>query len=193
MSVSDDTKTRELKPRTIVLCFDGTSNEYSDAVRPLVASWHLLVHVYYLLQNTNVVKFFSLLKKDDFHEQLCYYQVFTFRPYYALCSHLTYPVAWRRNMVQPRSRLPHVPVGGQTARYGRCMASKPPLIAILSGMTPRDDRYMDAHVIEGYKFLMRNYRVGDKICIFGMSLHIHLQSLLRISILSHQGSPAAHI
>lgn len=26
-------------------------------------------------QNTNVVKFFALLKKDDFHEQLCYYQV----------------------------------------------------------------------------------------------------------------------
>ncbi|KAG6865046.1 hypothetical protein C0991_005492 [Blastosporella zonata] len=29
--------------------------------------------------------------------------------------------------------------------------------------------YLDAHVIEGYKFLMQNYRVGDKICIFGFS------------------------
>lgn len=26
---------------------------------------------------------------------------------------------------------------------------------------------MDAHVIDGYRFLMQNYRVGDKICIFG--------------------------
>jgi uncharacterized protein (DUF2235 family) len=41
--------------KTLVLCFDGSSNEYDDC-------------------NTNVVKFFSLLKKDDFHEQLCYYQ-----------------------------------------------------------------------------------------------------------------------
>ncbi|KAG6885643.1 hypothetical protein C0993_011777 [Termitomyces sp. T159_Od127] len=30
-------------------------------------------------------------------------------------------------------------------------------------------RYLDQHVIEGYKFLMNNYRVGDKICIFGFS------------------------
>ncbi|TDL22153.1 hypothetical protein BD410DRAFT_788855 [Rickenella mellea] len=41
------------EPRTLVLCFDGTSNEYAS-------------------QNTNVVKLFSLLKKDQ--HQLCYYQ-----------------------------------------------------------------------------------------------------------------------
>jgi hypothetical protein len=41
--------------KTLVLCFDGSSNEYDD-------------------DNTNVVKFFSLLEKDDFHKQLCYYQ-----------------------------------------------------------------------------------------------------------------------
>ncbi|KAF9029438.1 hypothetical protein BDZ89DRAFT_1065404 [Hymenopellis radicata] len=41
-------------PRTLVLCFDGTSNEYNE-------------------QNTNVVKFFSILHKDD-DKQLCYYQ-----------------------------------------------------------------------------------------------------------------------
>lgn len=41
--------------RTLVLCFDGTANEYGG-------------------DNTNVVKFFSLLKKDDFDVQLCYYQ-----------------------------------------------------------------------------------------------------------------------
>ncbi|KAA1469715.1 hypothetical protein DENSPDRAFT_638958 [Dentipellis sp. KUC8613] len=43
------------KPRTIVLCFDGTANEYDET-------------------NTNVVKFFSLLKKDCNDDQLCYYQ-----------------------------------------------------------------------------------------------------------------------
>ncbi|KAI0045411.1 hypothetical protein FA95DRAFT_1583363 [Auriscalpium vulgare] len=43
------------KPRTLVLCFDGTSDEYDD-------------------DNTNVVKFYSLLQKDRAQDQLCYYQ-----------------------------------------------------------------------------------------------------------------------
>ncbi|ESK88013.1 hypothetical protein Moror_10818 [Moniliophthora roreri MCA 2997] len=43
------------KSRILVLCFDGTSNEYDG-------------------DNTNVVKFFSLLKKDNCDEQICYYQ-----------------------------------------------------------------------------------------------------------------------
>jgi uncharacterized protein (DUF2235 family) len=42
-------------PRTIVLCFDGTSDEYEK-------------------RNTNVVKLFSMLKKDDWSKQNCYYQ-----------------------------------------------------------------------------------------------------------------------
>ncbi|KAG1818458.1 uncharacterized protein BJ212DRAFT_1446354 [Suillus subaureus] len=29
--------------------------------------------------------------------------------------------------------------------------------------------YLDAHVMEGYRFLMDNYRPGDKICLFGFS------------------------
>lgn len=41
-------------------------------------------------------------------------------------------------------------------------------------------RYLDAHVLDGYRFIMQNYRVGDKICLFGVqrasnspfSLHI---------------------
>jgi uncharacterized protein (DUF2235 family) len=44
------------KPRTLVLCFDGTSNEYGNNV-------------------TNVIKLYSLLRKDRVEEQLCYYQV----------------------------------------------------------------------------------------------------------------------
>ena len=44
------------KPRTLVLCFDGTANEYGNNV-------------------TNVIKLYSLLRKDRVEEQLCYYQV----------------------------------------------------------------------------------------------------------------------
>lgn len=43
------------KPRTLVLCFDGTTNVYDDT-------------------NTNVVKLFSLLKRDKRDEQMVYYQ-----------------------------------------------------------------------------------------------------------------------
>jgi uncharacterized protein (DUF2235 family) len=44
------------KPRTLVLCFDGTTNEYNNNI-------------------TNVIKLYSLLRKDKVEEQLCYYQV----------------------------------------------------------------------------------------------------------------------
>ena len=44
------------KPRTLVLCFDGTTNTYDNNV-------------------TNVIKLYSLLKKDKVEDQLCYYQV----------------------------------------------------------------------------------------------------------------------
>ncbi|KAH9007824.1 hypothetical protein EDB84DRAFT_1552891 [Lactarius hengduanensis] len=43
------------KPRTLVLCFDGTTNEFGGT-------------------NTNVVKLYSLLRKDNVEDQLCYYQ-----------------------------------------------------------------------------------------------------------------------
>ncbi|KAI0822340.1 hypothetical protein BC628DRAFT_1327757 [Trametes gibbosa] len=44
------------KPRTLILCFDGTASQYNG-------------------YNTNVVRFYALLKKDDDNsQQLCYYQ-----------------------------------------------------------------------------------------------------------------------
>jgi uncharacterized protein (DUF2235 family) len=41
-----------------------------------------------------------------------------------------------------------------------------PLRALLPQLIAH--RYLDAHVLGGYTFLMENYREGDKICIFGM-------------------------
>ncbi|KAG8736450.1 hypothetical protein FRC12_017592 [Ceratobasidium sp. 428] len=49
------TKTRTAPVRSLVLCFDGTSNHFSN-------------------KNTNVVKFMELLKKNDPDRQLVYYQ-----------------------------------------------------------------------------------------------------------------------
>ncbi|KAI1793368.1 hypothetical protein LXA43DRAFT_972022 [Ganoderma leucocontextum] len=55
--VREDTAgSQQRKPRTLILCFDGTANQYDG-------------------DNTNVVKFYSLLKKDGASDQqLCYYQ-----------------------------------------------------------------------------------------------------------------------
>jgi len=99
--------------RTLVLCFDGTANEYSG-------------------DNTNVVKFFSLLKKDDLNEQICYYQagIGTF---------------FNPGVVSP------------VFQWGAKILDE----AIAW--------YLNQHVMDGYRFLMQNYCIGDKICLFGFS------------------------
>ncbi|KAH6911504.1 hypothetical protein BKA70DRAFT_1267909 [Coprinopsis sp. MPI-PUGE-AT-0042] len=99
-------------PRTLVLCFDGTSNEYDNT-------------------NSNVVKFFGLLNKDP-SQQLCYYDpgVGTwFRP----------------GVVSPL--------------FNWCAKIMDLAVAW----------YLDQHVMDGYRFIMQNYREGDKICLFGFS------------------------
>ena len=64
-------------------------------------------------QNTNVVKFYSLLKKDDeSNQQLCYYQV-RILPYNSACrlpTLLTIFIAGRRHLLQPRRGDPRLPV-----------------------------------------------------------------------------------
>ncbi|KAI0288164.1 hypothetical protein B0F90DRAFT_1812849 [Multifurca ochricompacta] len=89
--------------RTLVLCFDGTGDQLDG-------------------HNSNVLQFFSMLKKDDKNQQLVYYQVVT--PF--------------------------------TAKIQKT-------IDMAFG------NHLDAHVMEGYKFLMENYHAEDKICLFGFS------------------------
>jgi uncharacterized protein (DUF2235 family) len=43
------------EPKTIILCFDGTTNEYSA-------------------NNSNIAKLYSILSKDHPTKQACYYQ-----------------------------------------------------------------------------------------------------------------------
>ncbi|KAJ7490441.1 hypothetical protein FB451DRAFT_1023007 [Mycena latifolia] len=67
MTHKPPTATTELEPsrsRTLVLCFDGTADQYDGYASHLPSRDC----------NTNVVKLFGLLKKDDFREQICYYQ-----------------------------------------------------------------------------------------------------------------------
>ncbi|KAH8806595.1 hypothetical protein DL96DRAFT_1537019 [Flagelloscypha sp. PMI_526] len=99
--------------RTLCLCFDGTASEYGS-------------------ENTNVVRFFSLLRKDVKEKQLCYYQAGVgtfFAP--GIVSPL---LEWWAKVLDSAFAW-----------------------------------YLDAHVMDGYRFLMQNYQSGDKICLFGFS------------------------
>ncbi|KDQ30789.1 hypothetical protein PLEOSDRAFT_1035733 [Pleurotus ostreatus PC15] len=99
--------------RTLVLCFDGTGDQF-DA------------------DNSNIVQLFSLLKKDDKTKQMVYYQ------------------SGIGTYVSPKVATPVMSKVSQT----------------LDAMIAWN---LDAHVMDGYEFLMQNYMDGDRICIFGFS------------------------
>ncbi|KAJ8096302.1 hypothetical protein PM082_011457 [Marasmius tenuissimus] len=99
--------------RTLVLCFDGTGDQF-DA------------------DNSNIVEFFKLLKKDDRSKQMVYYQA-------GIGTYTTPEIAT-------------------------------PLMAKISKSLDEAVAWnLNAHVMDGYEFLMQNYTSGDRICIFGFS------------------------
>jgi uncharacterized protein (DUF2235 family) len=63
--------------RTLVLCFDGTGDQFDADVRKIALFFVLIAHEKRRVcsQNSNIVQFFSMLKKDDKSQQLVYYQV----------------------------------------------------------------------------------------------------------------------
>ncbi|KAF9461016.1 hypothetical protein BDZ94DRAFT_861028 [Collybia nuda] len=99
--------------RTLVLCFDGTGDQFDS-------------------DNSNIVEFFTMLKKGDNTKQMVYYQ------------------AGIGTYIKP-----------QTATRIGTMISKSLDTAIAWNLS--------SHVMDGYEFLMQNYRAGDRICIFGFS------------------------
>ncbi|KAG9048238.1 hypothetical protein FS837_000437 [Tulasnella sp. UAMH 9824] len=99
--------------RTLVLCFDGTTNIYD-------------------FDNTNIIKFFDLLRKDDPDRQMVYYQP-------GIGTYVN-PGMW-------------MPVFIQMSKFADQAFAW----------------FLDAHIMGGYKFLMQNWRKGDRICLFGFS------------------------
>ncbi len=116
-----------LKRRTVVICFDGTGDEF-DA------------------NNSNIVQFFSVLKKGDRNRQIVYYQVIGMPFYSPTLSHLP-----------PQSgigtyTIPQV----ATKLYTNTSKTLDLMFA----------KYLNFHVMGGYKFLMENC----EWCIFTMLL-----------------------
>ena len=61
--------------RTLVLCFDGTGDKFDSDVRePFLMRLPTTSLIIPSCQNSNVVQFISLLKKDNKREQMVYYQ-----------------------------------------------------------------------------------------------------------------------
>jgi len=63
------------KHRTLVLCFDGTGDQFDGDVSSTHLRPRRATNADDLVQNSNVVQFHSMLKKDNKREQMVYYQV----------------------------------------------------------------------------------------------------------------------
>ena len=60
--------------RTIILCFDGTGDQFDEDVRIIFSVKRNILSLPYS-KNSNIVQFFSMLRKDNKSEQMVYYQV----------------------------------------------------------------------------------------------------------------------
>ncbi|KAJ3998242.1 hypothetical protein F5050DRAFT_1798545 [Lentinula boryana] len=99
--------------RTLILCFDGTGDQFD-------------------VDNSNIVQVCSLLRKDDLSKQMVYYQA-------GIGTYTSPKVA--------------------TPMMSRISKATDMLFA----------NQLNAHVMDGYEFLMQNYTAGDRICMFGFS------------------------
>ncbi|KAG1742356.1 uncharacterized protein EDB91DRAFT_1336135 [Suillus paluster] len=132
------------KPKVLIATFDGTAGSY-DAT------------------NSNVVKFVSLLKKDT-DSQLSYYQVCAC----AVPQRIHYPIADHPRCSNKGTEVPLIIQAGVGTYFSPGVVS--PMFTWLAKILDEAFAwYLDVHVMEGYKFLMDNYRPGDKICLFGFS------------------------
>ena len=119
------------QPRVIVLCFDGTANQYDSTVRRLVIFFHSARADLRDHQNTNVVKFYALLDKCCPLEQIVYYQVrlafaSAIRVELSITSwtRLIRLAAWRRNLLQPRCSQSLADMARKDSRRGHCMVCR---------------------------------------------------------------------
>ncbi|KAF4571711.1 hypothetical protein EYR40_008228 [Pleurotus pulmonarius] len=99
--------------RTLVLCFDGTGDQFDE-------------------DNSNIVQLFTLLKKDNRDVQMVYYQA-------------------------------------GIGTYTSPNVATPLMAKVSKTLDEMVAWNLGRHVMDGYEFLMQNYKAGDRICIFGFS------------------------
>ncbi|KAF8323257.1 hypothetical protein DL93DRAFT_2070873, partial [Clavulina sp. PMI_390] len=104
---------RPATAKNIVLCLDGTGKAFSD-------------------RNTNVMKIFECLVKNEPDKQVVYYQT---------------------GVGTSSEQSVFTPITTTLANWADLTIGW----------------YLDAHVIDAYKFVQNNYTEGDRICVFGYS------------------------
>ncbi|KAF8650968.1 hypothetical protein AX16_005004 [Volvariella volvacea WC 439] len=155
--------------RTIICCFDGTGNKFKDS------------------ENTNIVRFFSALKKDNPERQCVFYQPGIGTSRGGLTSRFTWEDA---KMLSALIIFVYsVPVffiiirgvvgGFDNVHWGDNIVISLVVLFIFALMWSLSWLSLcfnqaiavglDDHVICGYRFIMQNYREGDRICLFGFS------------------------
>ena len=121
------------------------------------------------LQNTNVVELFSCLRMDDANRQRIYYQVCSLFQRSFLFDFSMALVFFRQEQEDTfhKASLPLYLFGARNSWTKRLPGAFTPTSPLWSVSAIQCLRYIDKHVMDGYKFLMQNYRKGDKICLFG--------------------------
>lgn len=141
--------------RNLVVCIDGTSNQYSDKVRP-GCLWNRLSKHYILLQNTNVVELYSRLEKNE--KQLTFYNsgIGT----YATPSFKSW--GYIKQVIGHKLDLAIAWYATFELAFETCNPDPP-----LNVVTPIGYRRFEKIVVSAYRWLADNYRHGDRIFLFG--------------------------
>lgn len=163
--MTKDSTASLLKKRTLVLCFDGTSNQYdgdvrsrlppppadrsADATTPRILMWSGSTRSSRRISpasrcvTTRLARFARRASHSDLRHSL---------------------------VSEPTSSPASFPPSSNGAQrlQTNALRGEQCSLSLCHGYVSRPaHRYLDAHVRGGYLFLMQNYRPGDKICIFG--------------------------
>lgn len=164
--------TPTLNPRTLVLCFDGTSNEYDADVRCFY-SIPSLRYPYFVLSARTQMSWSS----SPFSVRTISMSKYAITRYYLDqlvrgSVYLKDIIGRRRNLFPAWCGISAVRVGSQSPRSCIRLVSNSFFSSRNIYVDWNNNRYLDAHVMDGYQFLMQNYRAGDKICLFGSCYYV---------------------
>ncbi|CAE6409073.1 unnamed protein product [Rhizoctonia solani] len=122
--------------RTLVLCFDGTGDQFDQ-------------------DNSNIVQFFQLLKKDDRNKQMVYYQAGLGTSSKHFITPVAIAISKAFDMAIAHGLSDHV-----TGAFW---------FTFITTLPEKCSRKLIVMTSDGYEFLMQNYIEGDKISLFGFS------------------------
>ena len=159
--------------RNLIVCIDGTSNQFGEKVRILGAIYSHCWLMYLVEKNTNVFEMYNLILQGVGHNQQTWYNR----------GIGTYAQPSLKFYLKVLSRKIDSGIAG-------CVESSLSIISC-SQFTSCSFRNFEQPILAAYQWLSDNYEPGDCIFLFGaLKLHITCScSILRRA----QGFPVVHI